>query len=96
MAAATKIALDPGFGFAEFAIGDKVSDPIDLYLANDHFVALQAKHGADGAVLWESWRAYLEEKGFPAELSIAGLVQVVNEISAAIGGLRKKDPQPAS
>lgn len=109
---ATKIDLDPGFGFAEFTIGDKTSQPVDLYAANDKYVTLRDKHAVPVAgstdptvqvmdvnwdALWTEWRAYLETFGFPTDgLSIAMMPRTVEAIQDAIANLRKKDPQPAS
>lgn len=98
MAAATKIALDPGYGFAEFTIGDKVTDSVDLYVAYEHFRGLTEKHKEDPTddVMWNDWRAFLEDLGFPEGLSIGALGQVATAIKDSLVGLQKKDPQPAS
>lgn len=100
MPAATKIAIEPGYGFIEFQIGDTTSVPIDLYAASERFDAACAEHTDDGGTAWEPvWakmREYLANFGIPSTLSIAAVVQIVNEIRNTIRGLQKKDRPPES
>ena len=105
--AAAKIDLDPGYGFAEFTIGDVTTKPIDLYAAHDKYVAIYGKHTmppsddgklvTDWDAVWKDWLTFLEEHGFPVgKMSSAAPAKVLEAIREAIEGLRKKDPQPAS
>lgn len=102
---ATKIAIDPGYGFAEFEFGDTTSKPIDLYAASEKYDDIVAKNTTcrdtdEGETnwpeVWDAVRAYLAEFGVPNTLSLAGVIQVVNEIRKAIAALQKKDLPPAS
>ena len=104
--AAVKIELDPGYGFIEFAVGDKTSKPIDLYAAIDRYYKLREKHTVaspdtaskvDWDALWAEWQDYLATFDVPLEgLSVAMMPKTVETILESIENLRKKDPQPAS
>lgn len=100
MPAATKIAIEPGYGYIEFQIGDTTSSPIDLYAASDRFDATLAEHTVDGVTDWDAvWtkmREYLATFGIPTSLSTAGVVSIVNSIRKSIEGLQKKDLPLAS